>query len=562
MKRRKGEYRMRRKSLIGIGLLVGLLVNPLSRPQGIAGSPDGDYFLEVNRSIDVFGRVYKEITANYVDEIQPARFMETGIEAMLGSLDPYTTYIDREEGDEVELLTSGKYGGIGVTIGHRDGIIQIISVMDGYSAQKQGLLPGDQIMAVDDVPTSGRKPDEVRNLTRGAPGTEVKILIDREGEDAPLTFVLIREEIRLKDVTYVSYVDEGIGYIRLERFSRKAGEEVRQALKKLESEGKLGGVVLDIRGNPGGLLDAAVEVVSKFVPKGSRIVSTRGRRPDSDRTYQSQEEPLAPDIPLVILTDRESASASEIVSGALQDLDRGLIVGDRTFGKGLVQTILPLNYGAQLKVTTARYYIPSGRSIQEIDYKKKDQDGLFSTYSDSVKTEFRTARGRIVYEHGGIAPDSLVVPVDEGPMVEALIRKSMFFRFMNTYAGQQKANMPSSVTDPMVSSFKTFLEEQKFDFQEQTEEKISELQKAATELRYGKEIMDELARLSERVEAEKNRAFERNQERIRFHIQIELSARREGEQGRIGASLRNDTQLESARGLLRDKKTYDRKING
>ncbi len=255
----------------GVFLTAAILV---FAPPSFAGSPDGDYFLEVNKGIDVFGRVYKEITANYVDEIQPERFMETGIEAMLGSLDPYTTFIDRDESDEVELLTSGKYGGIGVTIGHREGLIQVISVMDGYSAQRQGILPGDRIIAVDDVPVSGRQPDEVRNLTRGTPGTEVKLQIEREGEEGTFSYVLIREEIRLKDVTYVSFVDEGIGYIRLERFSRKAGEAVRQALKKLKEEGPLQSVVLDVRGTPGGLVVAAVVGVSKFVPPGSTFVST------------------------------------------------------------------------------------------------------------------------------------------------------------------------------------------------------------------------------------------------------------------------------------------------
>jgi carboxyl-terminal processing protease len=527
-----------------------------------AGSPDGDYFLEVNKSIDMFGRVYKEITANYVDEIQPERFMEAGIEAMLGSLDPYTTYIDREEGDEVELLTSGKYGGIGVTIGYREGLIQIVTVMDGYSAQKQGILPGDRIIAVDDVMVSGHKPDEVRTLTRGTPGTEVKLLIEREGEKDSLTFVLIREEIRLKDVTYASFVEPGIGYVRLERFSRKAGEEVRQAIKKLESEGKLNGVILDVRGNPGGLLDAAVEVVSKFVPRGSRIVSTRGRRSDAEKSYMSQEEPLVPDVPLVVLTDRESASASEIVSGALQDLDRGIIVGDRTFGKGLVQTILPLNYGAQLKLTTARYYIPSGRSIQEIDYKRRGPDGVFSAYSDSIKKEFRTTGGRLVYEHGGITPDSVVELVDRGPMVEALLRKSMFFRFINSYSSQMKGNLPQSVNDDMVTSFRKFLDEQQFDYQEQTEEKIKELQTAAADLHYGKEVLDELARLSEKVDEEKKRGFERYTDHIRLHLQIELSARLRGEEGRIQASLEKDSQLDSARGILKNKKAYDAKIRG
>jgi carboxyl-terminal processing protease len=553
---------MRRKFRFGCGLLFLAVLSLLRMPHADAGSPDGDYFLEVNKGIDVFGRVYKEITANYVDEIQPSRFMETGIDAMLASLDPYTTYIDREEGDEVELLTSGKYGGIGVTIGHREGLIQVISVMDGYSAQKQGILPGDRIIAVDDVEVGGRKPDEVRNLTRGTPGTEVKLLIEREGEENRLSFVLIREEIRLKDVTYASFVEDGIGYIRLERFSRKAGEEVRQALKQLREQGQLTSVVLDVRGNPGGLLDAAVEVVSKFVPKGSRIVSTKGRRQDSEKVYSSQEEPLAPDVRLVVLTDRESASASEIVSGALQDLDRAMIVGDRTFGKGLVQTILPLSYGAQLKVTTARYYIPSGRSIQEIDYKKRNADGLFSTFQDSIRAEFRTAGGRVVFEHGGITPDSIVVPIDEGPMVEELNRKAMFFRFMNTYAGKLKKDLPASVDEVMVAAFRSYLTEQGFEFQERTEEKIQEIQAAAKEFHYDQKVLDELARLSDLVDIEKKRAFDRYQDHIRYYLQVELSARLDGEQGRIEASLRQDIQLESAVGLLKGKTEYDRKIRG
>jgi carboxyl-terminal processing protease len=542
--------------------VVWMLLGVLFPVHVVAGSPDGDYFLEVNKGIDVFGRVYKEITANYVDEIQPSKFMETGIEAMLESLDPYTTYIDRDEGDEVELLTSGKYGGIGVTIGHREGLIQVISVMDGYSAQRQGILPGDRIIAVDGVPVSGRQPDDVRNLTRGTPGTEVKLLIEREGDEQQLSFILIREEIRLKDVTYASFVADGIGYVRLERFSRKAGEELRHALKKLMDEAPLNSVILDVRGNPGGLLDAAVEVVSKFVPKGSTIVSTRGRRSDSEKVYHSQEEPLAPEVRLVVLTDRESASASEIVSGALQDLDRGLIVGDRTFGKGLVQTILPLNYGAQLKVTTARYYIPSGRSIQEIDYKKRDVDGVFSPYQDSVRTEFRTAGGRVVYEHGGVTPDSIVVPADEGPMIDELIRKAMFFRFLNSYSGRMKENLPAVVDEKMVDAFRSYLTEEKFEFQERTEQKISELQAAAVELHYGKEILNELDRLSDLVGTEKKRAFERNEDHIRHYLQVELSARLRGEQGRIAASLKRDIQLESAIGLLKEKAAYDRKIGG
>jgi len=533
----------------------------LVRP-AFGGSPDGDYFLEVNKSIDVFGRVYKEVSANYVDEIQPSKFMDAGIQAMLGSLDPYTVYIDRDDGDEVELLTSGKYGGIGVTIGYREGSVQIMSVMDGYSAQKQGIIPGDRILEVDGTPVKGKKPDAVRNLTRGTPGTEVRLLVEREGEEAPLTFVLIREEIKLKNVTYSALIEDGIGYIRLERFSRSAGEEVRQALKELAADQPLKGLVLDLRGNPGGLLDAAVEVVSKFVPRGSSIVTTKGRRPESARSYESSEEPMAPDIPLVVLTDRESASASEIVSGALQDLDRALIVGDRTFGKGLVQTIIPLNYGAQLKVTTARYYTPSGRCIQEIDYETRSDDGVFVPYADSAKKEFRTGGGRIVYEHGGISPDSVIVPVQEGPMIQALVRKSMFFRFMNVFAAARKDSLPDLVTNDLVDAFHAYLKEEGFDFEEETEQRIADLRSAADELHYEPGLLEEIDHLSERVRGEKQRAFERYGDHIRRHLQVELSARTDGERGRIEASLEGDLQLETAVDLLRNPPVYEKKIGG
>jgi carboxyl-terminal processing protease len=538
-------------------LIIGVLGFP---SPGAGAQPDGDYFLQVNKSIDLFGRVYKEVTSNYVDMIDPERFMQAGIEAMLTSLDPYTIYIGREEGDEVELLTSGKYGGIGVTIGHREGSIQVITVMDGYSAQRQGIIPGDRIVEVDGVEVRTRKPDEVRNLTRGVPGTEVKLLIEREGEPGPLTFVLVREEIKLRNVTFVNQVRPGIGYIRLERFSRGAGEDMRRAIKELKGQGNLRGLIMDTRGNPGGLLDAAVEVVSKFVPKGSTIVTTRGRRQDADKVYRSVEEPLVPDLPLVILTDRGSASASEIVSGALQDLDRALVVGDRTFGKGLVQTVLPLNFGSQLKITTARYYIPSGRSIQEIEYNGAGVDGVLALGPDSVKKEYRTSGGRIVQEHGGITPDSLVVPGDEGPMIEALKRKSMFFRFANYYAARYRDDLSSSVTPQVLAEFRAFLDEQGFEFQEAPEVQVAALRKTATELHYGDSVLAEIERLAKGLEQEKVRAFERYDDHIRHYLFLELNARLKGEKGRIEASLADDLQLETAIAILGDRSAYDRLI--
>ena len=521
---------------------------------------DSDLFFKINRSIDVFGRVYKEITLNYVDPVDPEKFMMAGVEGMLETLDPYTSYIDRDDGDEVDLMTDGKYGGIGVTIGVRDGTMRVISIMEGYAAERSGLLPGDRFLEVDGVPVEQKDPSEVKHLTRGEPGTEVRLLIEREGEAEPLEFILIREEIRVKNVTYAGYVAPGIAYIKLERFSRQAGEEIRQAIKELKLTGPIDGIILDVRGNPGGLLDAAVEVVSKFVPKGSLVVSTKGRRLEAAKEYRSVEEPLLLEVPMVVLTNESSASASEIVAGGLQDLDRALIVGQRTFGKGLVQTIVPLNYGAQLKITTARYYTPSGRCIQEIDYQRRDENGVFAPGPDSLKREYKTAHGRPVYEHGGIMPDSLVEGRNLGPMVMELHRKSLFYKFLNTYLAQHPAD--SLASPAMVDAFGAFLESEEFRFQDEATERLEALRSLALSSRYSSGVLSQLDTLEEMLVTEGARGFDRYRDCITHTLNVELRGRRLGERGRVEASLSGDPQLETGIGLLRDRTVYTSKTGG
>ena len=521
---------------------------------------DTSYFFSVKKNIEVFGRVYKEISTHYVDQVDPDRFMQAGINGMLESLDPYTVYIAEGEGDEVDLLTNGKYGGIGVTIGIRDGGVRVISVMDGYSAQRAGIMPGDKIIAVDGVGVEGKKPDEVRGLTRGDPGTSVKVSIQREGEKAPVDFVLLREEIKLKNVTYADFIEPGIGYIRLERFSRLAGEEVRQALKDFKVRGDLKGVILDVRGNPGGLLDAAVEVVSKFVPRGSLVVSTKGRSSDSDKQYRSDEEPLLASVPMAVLTDRGSASASEIVAGGIQDLDRGLIVGTRTFGKGLVQTVMPLDYGSQLKMTTARYYTPSGRCIQEIDYLHRDSNGVFAKTPDSLKQVFTTAKGRKVYEHGGISPDTVVDETNPGPMVRELQRKAMFFKFVTTYRAAHQADTSGAVTPEIMREFDAFLKKEKFEFQEDTQSKLQDLRTQAVAYHYGDEVLKDLDLLTSALAKEKERAFDRYAAHIKDELQMEFAGRLQGERGRIRASFPSDVQLNTAVAVLKNPNAYSRKL--
>lgn len=552
-----GNSRSLKKYILVAGVVLLALVTG-----GFMTESDADLFLKINRSIDLFGRVYKEITANYVDEVDPEKFMEAGIDGMLGTLDPYTVYIDKEDGDEVDLLTNGKYGGIGITIGMRDGAMRVISVMDGYSAQRQGIQPGDVLLEVGGVPVVSKKPDEVRNLTRGDPGTEVTIKVQREDHAKPLEFVLVRQEIQVKNVTYADYVDPGIGYVRLERFSRRASEEVRQAIKDLKLKGNLKGLVLDLRGNPGGLLDAAVEVAGKFVPRGSMIVSTKGRSQETDKKYYSTEEPVLSTAPLIVLTDRGSASASEIVSGALQDLDRAVVVGTRTFGKGLVQTILPLDYGAQLKITTARYYTPSGRCIQEIDYMHKDKNGVFAIMPDSLRKEFHTVHGRKVYEHGGVTPDSVVKEEDEGPMVKELQRRSIFFKFVNKYVSDHKMTAFSGVNSDIMNAFRTYLDENKFDYQEDSEGKVKELREAAEKNHYSKDVLGDIDHLMASFKKEKVRGFDRYSDHLADELNVEFSARLQGEQGRIKASLEDDSQLKVAVGMLKNNRVYEAKIGG
>jgi len=530
---------------------------------GMWEATDSDLMFKIYRSVDVFSKVYKEIAINYVDEVDPDRFMRAGIDGMLKTLDPYTVFVGDKEGDELDLVITGKYAGVGITIAVRDGMVTVINLVEGYSAAKQGIEIGDHILEVDGKSMVGAKPEDVRALVRGAPGTEVRMKIDREGETALLEYVLLREEIPVKNVTYAGYIEPGIGYIRLERFSRTAGDDVRSAVKDLMSQGSLKGVILDLRNNPGGLLDIAVNITSKFVPEKSLIVTTKGRRSEADRKYYSAETPMASDLPLAVLVDRGSASASEIVAGAIQDLDRGIIVGERTFGKGLVQTISRLTENSSVKVTTARYYTPSGRCIQEVDYSHRSKDGVFATIPDSLRREFKTASNRKVYDGGGIQPDSLVVEEEYGRIVDELLRKAMFFKFANTYAAQH-ASLPENfdITPSLLKEFEQFLKEKKFVYQEEAELKLKELKGIAEKARYNKAFLGELAQLSGLVELEKSRTTERYEKEMRSFLKTEIVGRLKGERARIESTFGDDKQLNVAVSLLKNKKLYDKLLSG
>ncbi|MDW8465452.1 MAG: S41 family peptidase [Chloroherpetonaceae bacterium] len=527
-----------------------------------------DSFFEIAKNIELLGKVYREIAMNYVDEISISEFMRAGIDGMLSTLDPYTVFMDEEQSEDVNQLTTGKYAGIGVSIGSdREGGVVIYSITDGYSAQKAGMRIGDRIIKVNGMDVRRKDVSEVRALIKGEPNTEVKITVEREGERHPLEFTLIRREIQIKNVPYAGLIDdETIGYIRLERFSLNAANEVADALQALQdsarAKGKsLQGVVLDLRGNPGGLLDAAVNIAGKFVEQGSVIVTTRGRDSLRVKTYVSSTPPLLKETPLAVLINNNSASASEIVAGAIQDLDRGVVVGTRSFGKGLVQTITRLPYNTSLKITTAKYYTPSGRLIQEVDYfhrnKREGKRSVFVNEPDTVRQAFKTRGGRIVYDGGGITPD-LEVPDDVPSVVEsALYRRSAFFKFANQYRSKHP-NLPKDfkADDKLFAEFRAFLDRDNFLYDSEGEKKLAELSEIAVRYDYNENLRKQIADLQAAISAEKEKELLRQKSRILSVLEREILTRYYGDQAGLIAGLKSDKQLKAAIALLKDQKRY------
>lgn len=543
--------------LIGSGLVVMVV------SLGFVAAGDGDFLLRIYRGIDIFGKVYKEVATNYVDEIDPDKFVRAGIEGMLKTLDPYTVYIDEREDDEIDLVTTGRYGGVGITVGMRDGAITVVGLLEGFSASKHGIQIGDKIVAIDGVSLAGASFEAVRSRVRGAPGTEIRMSIEREGELEPIEFILLREEIPVRNVPYSGFVSPGIGYVRLERFSRTAGDDVRLAIRELAAQGPLQGLILDVRDNPGGLLDMAVDVASKFLPESSLVVTTRGRQKDADRRYFTTGKPMLTDVPIAVLVDRGSASASEIVAGAIQDLDRGVIVGSRTFGKGLVQTISPLSESISLKITTGRYFTPSGRSIQEIDYFHRTEDGDVRILPDSLRREFRTSHNRAVFEGGGIQPDSVVQPPVPSPFTRALAEKAMFFKFANKYAARTKV-LPENFAagSETIREFEQFANESGFTFKDDLVVKLTEVEESARLGNYGPEVMSEILKLRSVISEESRSHFQRHEPEIRRILSLEIIGRVKGEKERIKVALKNDPQVEVAVSLVRGKRAYQQILSG
>jgi len=436
--------------------LVSILTGSIFFLAGF-GVGSADLFFQITKNMEIFGKLYREVMVNYVDEIDPSALMKHGIDAMLDRLDPYTIYMD-DSSNEVELLMTGSYGGVGITVLEKESEIIISDVIEGYSAQKEGLRLGDTIVKVDTVAI--KSINEMGKLVKGKPGTRIKMFVKRAGFPEPLEFNLTREKIELKNVPVATVLPNNIGYIQLARFNKNAAEEVKQALLKFKPE-TLNGLILDLRGNPGGRLDEAVDISKKFLPRNSMIVFTKGRSESSNQQYRSDESPIYPTGKMIVLIDSMSASASEIVAGALQDHDRATLVGIKSYGKGLVQTIAPVGYNNSLKITTARYYTPSGRCIQIRDINDKTLRNS-KTIIDSIKV-FKTDSGRELKEANGIMPDYIVSNSTLPEIVNELELRGLFFDFSSNYAiSNPSLNEKFVLTDKIFDDFLKFVEKEKF----------------------------------------------------------------------------------------------------
>jgi carboxyl-terminal processing protease len=521
-----------------------------------------DTYFQINKNIDLFAKVYKEISFNYVENINPEEFMRAGIRGMLGSLDPYTNFIDENKKDEIDLITNGKYGGVGISIGVRGKDVTVVELMDGYSAQRQGIRIGDILFEAGGKKITSDNVDEISGLVKGDPGTTVELKVIRGDQHDTLSFNLIREEVIVKNITYFGFYPENSNnvYLKLSSFSRSAADELKKDLKELRSKKEIKSIIFDLRGNPGGLLDVAVDICNKFISKDKLIVSTRGKEDGSEKRYVASQEPMLGDTRLVLLINEGSASASEIVAGAIQDHDRGVILGTKSFGKGLVQTITPLSFNTSLKITTAKYYTPSGRCIQKVNYSNKNY--VFAVPDSIAKSSFLTDNKRVVYSAGGITPDTTVTFNIEGDITKDLLAHGIFFKFADHYYyNNPKQDYQKMNSDQLFTAFEKYLAEQKFYFKSDAEIEIDKLMKDAQAKKLEESLISDIKKVKTQLEKIDNSELRIYKNEIIAEMKNELASRYLGNEARTKESLNHDLQFQTALKLINNEKAYKKLLN-
>lgn len=513
---------------------------------------------KTSKSLDIFFSFFRELTVFYVDKADPEKLVRVGIDAMLEYLDPYNEFIPEEDKEQFEFQTTGEYGGMGALIRHARHYPIISEIYEGSPSQKAGLMVGDTIVWIDKIHVRDLSVDEVSKMLKGTPKTLLSVTVRRYGHADSLNFLFNREKIHIPSVTYSGIITNNIGYIRMSSFTVDSHREVESALKEMKKKNATG-IILDLRGNPGGLLYEAVKTVNLFVDRNQLVVYTKGQIKDFDQEYKTQSKPIDDKIPLVVLVDRASASASEIVAGALQDLDRAVVIGERTFGKGLVQATRPLPYNSQLKITTAKYYIPSGRCIQAVDFSQRNEDGSIRFIPDSLVKEFKTRNGRLVYDGGGITPDIALQTPYSSRVAGFIYANNMFFNFATRYRMSRK-EIPSarvfSLTDDEYNSFLTYLHEQGFQYQSQTEKLFSDFINAAKQENYytlAQSVIDSLRGVLENNRMHDLIAF-RNE--IKILLEEEIVSRYYYQSGRTEFIVNNDNAIPSSIEILNDRNKY------
>ena len=524
----------------------------------LQGKSQTDNYFETSKNLEIFTDLYKELDIFYVDEINSGDLMKTAIDEMLSSLDPYTTYIPESDIEDYRFMTTGQYGGIGAMITKRKEFVYISEPYEGFPAQKAGLMAGDKIVEINGKSAEGKTTEEISSVLKGQPNTEVSILIERNGETFIKTFN--REKVTVKSVPYYGFLEDGIGYIKLRSFTRNCANDVKNALTDLKSQQDLRGIVLDLRSNPGGLLNESIDIVNLFVDKGEEIVITKGKIKDWEKKYVSKKDPIDKDTPLVILINSSSASASEIVSGSIQDLDRGVVIGRKSFGKGLVQQTRKLPYNSQLKVTVAKYYIPSGRCIQAVDYSNRNEDGSVGQVPDSLISTFTTRNGREVKDGGGINPDIVLKNDEISDISISLMNKRLIFDFATQFRYENEKILEVDnfeITDEIYKEFISFLSDKEYEYTTATQDALDIFKEIIKEEGTLELLSEEINLLLDKVENNKKNDLENNKEEIKTFLSGEIVSRYYYQEGRIIERLKHDKDIDKALKIFNNIEEYN-----
>jgi carboxyl-terminal processing protease len=524
-----------------------------------------DKFFEIAKSLDIFTTVYKEVNSYYVDEVNPTKFIKTGIDAMLESLDPYTNYIPEDEIEDYRTITTGQYAGVGAVIGKRGEKTVILMPYENFPAHKAGLKVGDELIEVDGVSVKNKGTNEISKLLKGAAGTEVKVTFHRYGQKENTQVVLTREKIKVENIPYYGMLNKEVGYLHLTDFTLSASKDIKNALQKMKEQGAKK-LVFDLRDNPGGLLNEAIAIANIFIPKDKEIVSTKGKVSEWNKTYMSLDAPFDTEIPVIVLTSGRSASASEIVSGVLQDYDRGVLIGQKTFGKGLVQATRPLSFNSQLKITTAKYYTPSGRCIQAIDYSNRKEDGSVMKYADSLRKEFKTlVHGRKVYDGAGITPDVEIERPVYASITQSLVEKSLIFDYATLYSTEHKSIAPARdfrLSDAEYNDFISWLKNKDYDYTTKVETTIDELTKNAKKEKYYDGVKEKIEALKNEIKHDKEQDIIKFKDEIKQALESEVVSRYYLQRGTIEYSFNNDVDVKEALRLFANMDEYHKILNG